>query len=382
MSIATQLKATGYLSGNTSLRPKTVGSFSAIDSYVNVYEVVEGDLTADRTLTESRFKLDFTTLENRYADALEGITFPAGMSLVYVNGRYETRTLNAATNDGGGDYVLDWVFDGSQTITVASPTVTRVDSNFGLLAGGAGDTMTNVVDNNIAGLTGSSADKLLFSSINHSTASYTRNVDNWLALAGLYPTPYAAGNNTDSRSSVSLVAPNVGITANHFPVGVGWIVRFVAADNTVHSATVTSTFRIGSTDIRMVKFDTELPSSIGFFKVFPKNWADAFKAFEEINVPVIFGDQERKSLVADINAIASDFLIKTPAEPQRLAFDESVIPGDSSDPIFTNINGDWVFFTSFLGAGGGPFVSVTANYDAINSWMDANSDYQLTDVTL
>lgn len=139
--------------------------------------------------------------------------------------------------------------------------------------------------------------------------------------------------------------------ANHAYVQTGATIRFITNSNTVVSRTVSTSTRVGTTDIRIGLLDSDLPSTITPAFILGHDWRDWF---EDTGTPVCYTDQEEKLLVAELSAIINaSVTIRQPVDATRATFYDLPVSGDSGNPIFLIVRGKPVLLTTFFGINGG-----------------------------
>ena len=237
----------------------------------------------------------------------------------------------------------------------------------------------------------------IFSSQNHVTPAYVRNSGNWAAEHVQSLTAISPWNSDGSFQKAGiLVSPRHVLFATHFKPSSGSTIRFVAADNTVVTRTLSGLTDLPTTsdyypDITIAVMDSDVPATISFAKVLPSGFETKLPAnIQAARIPVAATDQEEKLIVIDLAELPHDHIIdmacamQKPVSPLRLNFNEGLVGGDSGNPAFWFLNGDLVLLTmwtsSSLGGTGGP---VNAFRDEINAAMTSlGGGYQLTTVDL
>ncbi|MGF1484410.1 MAG: hypothetical protein ACFBZ8_08595, partial [Opitutales bacterium] len=125
---------------------------------------------------------------------------------------------------------------------------------------------------------------------------YTRNPDCWAAdldLTGISPWNSHVGG-VPYRRGGTLISPRHIIFANHFPIANDTQLAFVTANNQTIFRTLTASRQVLDTDIQIGLLDSDVPSSITYYKVLPPDFAQKLWAFTDI--PIIGFDQEEKAL--------------------------------------------------------------------------------------
>jgi len=171
-----------------------------------------------------------------------------------------------------------------------------------------------------------------------------------------------------TRRAGTAITPRHAVCANHYPVPVGATIRFVASDNTVITRTVVQAARIFcngvGTDAWMILLDSDLPASITPCKIFPDGYETYLPAgattAAAFALPLLAMDFSENGIALDLitEKVQSNIPTMTygaPTIPLRLAFYDSIISGDSGNPIFGVIGSELWLLSTFFGAGSGPF---------------------------
>lgn len=262
-------------------------------------------------------------------------------------------------------------------------------------------------DQLIAAVNGGAASSTIYSAINHSTPSYTRDT-NCFAARACDITSWSVWNSVSSGGSYGCTAVHdrIGIAAAHtlgagHPasdwIGTSW--RWVNLSNVIATRICTGATRITGTDTDVLLFNVSLTASgITKAKVLPTDWHDyipgllkgvAPGSIPTQVVPGIYQDAENKAHITmwtgedvgttltdpDISSTTpSDCLVYIPnptgtdVATQLAAYYEDVVAGDSGHSGGLVINGEYVFMCPIGGALQGS--SVMAHYAAINTAMD------------
>lgn len=219
---------------------------------------------------------------------------------------------------------------------------------------------SDAIDTRISGKTPSAA-KPIYSTQNHAAATYVRNTGCWAADLDLTCCSPWNSSGANTRAG-TLISPRHIAFAEHYQIGVGATVRFVAGDNTVVDRTMTARQSLSGgsgyeTDITIGLLDSDVPESISFARVLPANWATYLPSLSHaLRVPCLVLDQEEKALVADLTSLGSMASFAQPNDATRLSFYESIISGDSGNPAFLIDSSGLILVTTwtFGGAGSGP----------------------------
>ena len=235
---------------------------------------------------------------------------------------------------------------------------------------------TDEVDTRIAGLTAGATTQNLFTTRNDGTATYVRSATHFAADVDL--TCISVWNSgTDARETATLISPRHVVLAQHYWDDAGHgddrTFRWVAADGMVVTRTLSSSQRIGTTDLRIGVLDSDVPATITPAKVLT-----AAAASRITGAAAIYTDQNQKVYVADIASL-NDLTIAQSADTERSAFWKSggQVIGDSSHPIGLILDGEFVLLAAFNNSTSGP--SIALNYVAVNAAMTTlGGGYQLT----
>lgn len=238
----------------------------------------------------------------------------------------------------------------------------------------------------------------LFSTQDHSTPTYVRNTDNWAAIHVQALTAISPWNSDGTFQKAGiLVSPRHVLFSTHFKPANSSTMRFVTADNTVITRTLSSTVSLPDTaslypDITIGVLDSDVPGTISYAKVLPSGFETKLPADLAIQrIPCAATDQEEKLLVMDVqnlpanqSAFATPVTTLTPIDAIRLNFNEGLVSGDSGNPAFWFINGDIVILTMWstraLGGSGGPVAALRSEINAAMATLGGG--YQLTTVDL
>lgn len=244
-----------------------------------------------------------------------------------------------------------------------------------------------------ANASGTTVDELkkIFTKQDHTHKVYIRNTKCWaypLDLTSI--SPWNSVGHT--RRAGVLISPRHAVWARHYSMRVNTTLRFVDKHNNVVERKIMKerslpadghTFLHGY-DLVVGMLDRDVPSSISFSKVLPRNLTTVRPPYN-LRVPVFDTDFEEKALVADLSYESGTMVgLKPPlASSYRYTLYEQKIVGDSGNPVFLVIDNQLVllFVLTYGGAGSG--TSISHHYDAINKIMkDMGSSYQLTEIDL
>ena len=207
----------------------------------------------------------------------------------------------------------------------------------------------------------------------------------------------SSGKNTMSGT---LISPRHVLFAAHFQPSAGASIRFVQADGTV----VTRTLSAIAThpgyaalalypDLAVGVLDQDVPAGISFAKVLPDDWRDYMPSLSPTTpVPCIRFNQFGRVSVAEWRGgfgVSNDpnsavrFTCGVPTDAGRLEYYEPVVLFDSGCPSFIVVNGEPVLLGPFSTGGAGTGTLVSGHAEAVNDMMSTlGGGYQLTTVDL
>ena len=250
------------------------------------------------------------------------------------------------------------------TLTVSGASV--IDVIEGGVAGSARKALSDPIDTALAGANPATQQKL-YTSQDHVTPAYVRNSN--FFLQGTHAEALTCASPWNSRQGQNragtAITPRHAMLAAHYPLITGDSLRFIASDNTIITRTVVQSQRIYynglSTDGQMILLDSDLPASITPCKLFPDGYETYLPAGASTDaafrLPILTLDQEEKGIIYDLrkvnNSSIKSVVLTTPELPDRLAFYERVVSGDSGNPQFAAIGTELWIMTCWYG--NGPF---------------------------
>ena len=292
-----------------------------------------------------------------------------------------TRVSNGTVRVLVSNHLLKKAVNVPVALSSATPVTTYTDYADGTL----GKNVSDGIDDRITGVTSSNAStyKPIFSTQNHASSIYVRNTSCW--AYGLDLTSISPWNSYSANLRAgTLISPRHIIFANHYTIPNGTIIRFVTSDNVVVERTLTSSARVGSTDIRVGVLSSDVPDTISFAKLLPSNWESYMPNLSKKVVTAFYTDQQEKALVNVFGwSDSEEHWFFYPSDIPRTYLFEALVDGDSGNPAFLIINNQLVILTAwhFGGAGAGPNF---ANYrSSINTVMTSlGGGYQTTEIDL
>ena len=253
------------------------------------------------------------------------------------------------------------------------------------------------IDSAISGLTANDSTKLIFSTMTpngiccngdsstdpvnpvfiRSTTCWAKNIDTspispWNNGGG-----YSAPLNAGGFGGVgTLVSPRHIVLTNHFYVKTGKKFIFVAMDNTCYIRTLTTTARVGSSDIIIGLLDSDLPSNVSFCQIASLNLANIPSSTNQF--PMFMSNVSKKAIIADGYAQANiSQRYAASSETQKSNFFESAVDGTSANPMCFVYNNKLILLSLVRSTVSGDLIS---NYiNGCNSVMSSlGGGYQLS----
>ena len=190
------------------------------------------------------------------------------------------------------------------------------------------------------------------------------------------------------------ITPRHAVCAKHYPIPVGATLRFVASDNTVVERTVVQAANIIASnplyplssplenDAWLMLLDSDLPASITPCKLFPYEYEtylpDGTTTEGGAAIPLLALDYSENGIVLDYLGKDGPLIPPTPSAwyieptlPDRLAFYDPIIVGDSGNPIFAAIGSElWLMSTFASGASGPAYGGLVTELNAMITTLD------------
>jgi hypothetical protein len=208
--------------------------------------------------------------------------------------------------------------------------------------------------------------KNIFTTQDHTTPTYVRNTDCWCndlveELTCISPWNSATGNPSGATGGGVLVTPRHIYMAAHFSIPTGSTVRFVTSNNQVVDRTIVQSYThplynpsTGLCDITVGLLDSSVPSTITPAQTIPESFYDYLLQVSNVfslALPfagAMYTDQEEKALVIDYATSNKDFHdFAPPTNSLKLSAYETIVSGDSGNPVFFIINNKLVFLCSW-----------------------------------
>lgn len=268
------------------------------------------------------------------------------------------------------------------------------ESKLGVLDNHINSTILNLISNKDP-----STDKVIYNTQNPYTNNFIRNTNCWLYGVGNIScaSPAQMSGSLWYQRAGTLISPRHVVLAKHYTIGVGYDLKFVADDNTVITRQLESMILDPNNDIAMYLLDSDVPNSIKFAKVLPKDHPTYLSQSTTHRYSVYF-DQEEKALLG-INTYLpyhpnppgyqNVVYVQNPqyinnATPEDLSLQpwyETPISGDSGNPIFLIIDNELVLISTWTTPVSGP--AYCGLFDNVNNLMSQlGGGYQLTPIDL
>lgn len=328
---------------------------------------------------------------------------PAPTNIQPVNVSRTTGNASVIIPDATDPYRWTYVGTGTASITIRTDSSTYTGSvTTSTATGGTSDVVTGYltgslrthlatgIDAEIAGKTPSAA-LPIFSAQDHTTPSYTRNTGCWGAAYVSALTSISPWNSQGGAHYAGiLISPRHVLFAQHYCPAAGATIRFITADNTVVTRTLSSIQHLTQSqsyypDLSVGKLDSDVPGTISFARILPDTFANNLPSLASYPVPCAATDQEEKLLVREVTAIPTStasyaqVTMQMPQDAARRGFYEDIVGGDSGNPAFLIVNNQLVLLTCWTFGGGGSGSSVVAFKTAINAAMTSlGGGYTLT----
>lgn len=211
--------------------------------------------------------------------------------------------------------------------------------------------------------------KPLYSTQNHASPSYVRNVNCW--AYGLDLTCVSPWNSHMGGLGGGVLVTNRHLlSVAHFPIQGDAQVRFITNDNQIITRTIIQ--RQGVTgdqyvpDFQIYLLDSDIPNTITSARILPSNYANYLNQINEGRPPVMVFDQEENCLVTDLFSLNQKFQCRNPVNSTRILFYEDLVAFDSGNPFFLIINNQLVILGSATNGGSGAGTFITSYIPTIN----------------
>lgn len=356
-------------------------------SYVTVDDAVYEEQTG--ASYETDFDVEVVFLQAKYDQAVT-ITSdtPAVLSVPGEGG--------AASYESSGNAILRGTSEDGEVFLVSAETSSEtgsVEAFSEWLAGSAAGHCEVEIDGRLSG------SRDAYSSQDTATGlSFKRN-ENFFA-SDIDLTCVSPWNSSGKGTiSGTLISPRHVLFAAHFQPSAGASIRFVQADGTVVSRTISAIATHPSyaialyPDLAVGVLHQDVPAGIAFAKVLPGDWRDYMPSLSATaTVPCIRFNQYGRVSVAEWRGgfgVSNDpnsavrFTCGVPTAAGRLEYYEPVVMFDSGCPSFIVANGEPVLLGPFTTGGAGAGTLVSGHAEAVNTMMTTlGGGYSLTTVDL
>jgi len=217
----------------------------------------------------------------------------------------------------------------------------------------------------------------------HAAGVYVRNPNRILPevdLSAMSPWNSLANDGGQRRAGTLITSKHIAL-AGHYNIPNGTTIRFVDQAGNTHDRIVVDSERF-SVDIRVGTLDADLPDMIKPFKVLPENWRN-FTGDQFFDFNVIFAtDQEEKLLTKRLSpllfASGNIHVVNHTLSPFD-DFTETVIGGDSGNPIFFIINNQPVYVSQWHTATSG--TPIYPHYALISAYVGPDHSLDFIDLS-
>lgn len=199
-----------------------------------------------------------------------------------------------------------------------------------------------------------STSKPIYSTQNHTSPSYTRNIDCWAyPINATAISPWnSRGSNTRAGTAIS---PRHIILAEHYPLAINDTIRFITSDNVVITRTISNVQQVANYDLQIAVLDADLPGTITPLKVPPANVLNYLPSIALFPIPLLATDQEEKALTKETwptnwNSYGIKYgAFQNASTDPTSRMTETIIGGDSGNPVCMLINGEAVLISDWFG---------------------------------
>ncbi len=274
------------------------------------------------------------------------------------------------------------------TLTLSGSSIIEVIE--GGVAGSARKALSDPINNALVAANPATQQKV------YSTQDpYVRNTSFFLqgthAEALTCASPWNSAGGT--RRAGTAITPRHAVCAKHYSIPVGATLRFVASDNTVVERTVVQAANIIASnplypissplqnDAWLMLLDSDLPASITHCKLFPYEYEtylpDGTTTEGGAGIPLLALDYSENGIVLDYLGKDGPLISSTPSAlyieptlPDRLAFYDPIIVGDSGNPVFAAIGSELWLMSTFTGSGGPAYGGLVTELNEMITTLD------------
>jgi hypothetical protein len=237
----------------------------------------------------------------------------------------------------------------------------------------------------IFGKTPGAGTQNIYSTQTHTgTPAYVRNASCWAADLDLTPISVWNSDGGNEKGGVLISRRHI-LMAHHFFIANGATVRFVDRDNNIVNMTLTTSVRVGSTDIRIGVLSAEVPTTIT-----PARYLPLPTPIEELlktgQIPAVITDKNEFLEVGPMIINGNNWNAVAAVEDSTnsgwlYGWMNGPDFGDSGSPVFVMVGTQLALAGAYENTAGGPFVAKYAA-DIQTAMNGLQAGYTLTPVDL
>jgi hypothetical protein len=264
------------------------------------------------------------------------------------------------------------------------------------------------ISQRVAGLTGTTEQKRIWSTFSTSTLTFVKNPSCWIYgidISGFVVASSESGY--ENRKIGILITPKHYLFAYHYPVNVGQTLYFLTNDNKVLTRTLVSILEVGhpnqiASDLGLGVLNEALPDTVKFFRVLTKNYKNFIDLkdyslfcrdqIEESSPGVSEASPFQRACIGKFQKITVtdqqtqqfsiddtfNEYVQSNLSPESLFFND-FIAGDSGSNVCLITPNDEIITLGLIG-NGGKFLMIPTFIDYINKALsELGSDYSVTE---
>lgn len=359
----------------TTLRNLAATPVTYVQGLQPAVDVTYKDITYNTTVAQHN-----VTVYPRYLRvAAQGftvsdITYVSGAAISSITGDSIQRSVDGATTISCRVVNEEIGYDEELTFTIPADSsysaFTPVNVFVNWVSGSLAEHVTAQMAAATAGKT--AADRPIFST--YTSGSLIRNMASPITAfngyTGLSPWNSYGGQ---FRAGTLITSQHIWF-ALHYPMPIGTVVTFVAADNTVVTRTIVSS-AVVTGDAMIAKLDSPVPGTITPCKMLAANHTSYLPTMnvQIINgnspigkIPAFATNQNELGSIGALTAVTADSSVIYGDHPNYAGWMHSLISGDSGSPILIPINGDLVALACYTGPGGGQHLTAEQAQATVN----------------
>jgi len=336
--------------------------------------------TREDALIETRLSAWVRNVQMSYTQ----IRNPSNLPVVYaVEGEHAT------ISESG---LLSWVSDGSVDVTLtlgnfsATSTVemaSTASSELEVITGGVADSWRKAVTDPIVTMVasdGATNDRELFSTQDHTTLSFVRNLDSWaydIAPAAAWSGVAVSSGNKEAGGKFirgTLISPDVVAFSWHNRPAIGEELHWLGTDNTLYTRSVTARIPAETFDSGLGLLSAPLPAEVQPLKLLPADFQKFVGTYLSLTdhwqIPSVGVNQFNQASVSSaqyyqVNADGNTYR-QWWYRPSYIAtispYAQAKIVGDSGQPAMLTDGAQLVLLSTYLTAIAGPSYVMTDNF--------------------